>query len=314
MEGQNVMVLWFSFGGAAMLALAAIWMFRRRTAYLGPVKEELKKEKQWLRRGEYSAAMVKGRQNLELLLKLTAEVNGIQIDNTAPDVGNGNRNGRYDKRGGGRGRKRSLVMTNQEFCRYLGDEGYLDRVARWELNQVRIIGNKAVHENFASKDEAWNQFQYLEDLVKLIGERSANPGQRKSQQRKERDGRNRQNDRNRYLPSDQKKAGGPEKPQNQNKPAGKNDQPGKAGQKKKKGQQDQAESKKKDVQKNQTESKKKDVQKNQAESKKKDVQKNRAESKKKNGQDNNQGKQPQVKQGQEKQAQAKYQLENQSQA
>ena len=47
-------------------------------AHLAPVKRELKKEKQWLRRGEYNAAMVKGRQNLELFLKLVAEFNPHQ--------------------------------------------------------------------------------------------------------------------------------------------------------------------------------------------------------------------------------------------
>ena len=56
--------------------------------HLAPVKRELKKEKQWLRRGEYNAAMVKGRQNLELFLKLVAEFNGIELDNSAQAMAN----------------------------------------------------------------------------------------------------------------------------------------------------------------------------------------------------------------------------------
>ena len=88
MEGQIQMVLMAAGIVAVVGLIVAFVIYRRRTAYLGPVKEELQKEKAWLRRGEYNAAMVKGRQNLELLLKLVAEKNGIQLDNTAQAVAN----------------------------------------------------------------------------------------------------------------------------------------------------------------------------------------------------------------------------------
>ena len=52
--------------------LAALWRKTNHGAFLGEVRRELKKERSWLRRGEYNAAMVKGRQNLELLLKSVA--------------------------------------------------------------------------------------------------------------------------------------------------------------------------------------------------------------------------------------------------
>jgi len=86
MEGQQSMVLWIMFAAGMMFSVLLImaWIFIKRTAYLSPVKRELKKEKQWLRRGEYNAAMVKGRQNLELLFKVVAANNGIRLDNTAP--------------------------------------------------------------------------------------------------------------------------------------------------------------------------------------------------------------------------------------
>lgn len=172
-------------GGLAVLGvLLAVVLVTKRTAYLGPVKEELQKEKMWLRRGEYNAAMVKGRQNLELLLKLVAEKNGIQLDNTAQAVANAKeeseRRGRTNRGGRGKAKK---VMTHQQFYRWLSENGYLDRVARWEMNQVRIIGNKAVHENFADKDDAWNQYNYLEDILKTVTEKSQKPGRR--QERKD---------------------------------------------------------------------------------------------------------------------------------
>lgn len=189
MEGQYNLVLWFLAAMAAGSLTAVFWTKKKHMAYLSIVRRELKKEKQWLRRGEYNAAMVKGRQNLELLLKSVAEFNGIQIDNTAQDRNNsgGGRNGGgkngnskngKGRNGGGRNsgnrrrnyRGRNDSMTNQEFCRWLADNGHLDRVAKWELNQIRIIGNKAVHENFDSKDEAWNQYNYLEDIFKIFSE------------------------------------------------------------------------------------------------------------------------------------------------
>ena len=180
------MILLLAGGLAVFGVLVLVVLMTKRTAYLGPVKEELQKEKMWLRRGEYNAAMVKGRQNLELLLKLVAEKNGIQLDNTAQAVANAkeeeerqSKNGR--KKRGGHG-KTKRVMTHQQFNRWLADNGYLDRVAKWEMNQVRLIGNKAVHENYADKDDAWNQYNYLEDILKTVTERSQNPN--KHQERK----------------------------------------------------------------------------------------------------------------------------------
>ncbi|MBE5972664.1 MAG: DUF4145 domain-containing protein [Lachnoclostridium sp.] len=156
-------------GGLAVAAvLAAVILVKTRTAYLGPVKEELQKEKAWLRRGEYNAAMVRGRQNLELLLRLVAEKNGIKLDNSVKE-------------------STSKVMTYHRFNRWLADNGYIDRVARWEMNQVRMIGNKAVHENYADKDDAWNQFNYLEDVLKTITERSQNPKKRQEQRKQQDD-------------------------------------------------------------------------------------------------------------------------------
>ena len=72
MNGQQLAPMTVGFAIAVVLILV-IGFFRRKRnmiAHLAPVKRELKKEKQWLRRGEYNAAMVKGRQNLELFLKL----------------------------------------------------------------------------------------------------------------------------------------------------------------------------------------------------------------------------------------------------
>ena len=163
-------------GGLAVVAvLAAVILMKNRTAYLGPVREELQKEKAWLRRGEYNAAMVRGRQNLELLLKLVAEKNGIRLDNSAKAQEEAERQNQN------RGKKTPRVMTHHQFNRWLSENGYIDRVARWELNQVRVIGNKAVHENYADKDDAWNQFNYLEDVLKTITERSQNPKKRQEQ-------------------------------------------------------------------------------------------------------------------------------------
>ena len=163
-------------GGLAVVAvLAAVILMKNRTAYLGPVKEELQKEKAWLRRGEYNAAMVRGRQNLELLLKLVAEKNGIRLDNSAKAQEEAERQNQN------KGKKTPQVMTHHQFNRWLSENGYIDRVARWELNQVRVIGNKAVHENYADKDDAWNQFNYLEDVLKTITERSQNPKKRQEQ-------------------------------------------------------------------------------------------------------------------------------------
>ena len=163
-------------GGLAVVAvLAVVILVKNRTAYLGPVREELQKEKAWLRRGEYNAAMVRGRQNLELLLKLVAEKNGIRLDNSAKAQEEAERQNQN------KGKKTSKVMTHHQFNRWLSENGYIDRVARWELNQVRVIGNKAVHENYADKDDAWNQFNYLEDVLKTITERSQNPKKRQEQ-------------------------------------------------------------------------------------------------------------------------------------
>lgn len=93
--------------------------------------------------------MVKGRQNLELFLKLVAEFNGIELDNSAQAMANA----RSSSDGRGQretyrmnGRKRQRVMTFQQFGWWLDENGYLDRVGKWELNEIRVIGNKAVHE------------------------------------------------------------------------------------------------------------------------------------------------------------------------
>lgn len=175
---------------AALLVLLAVLIFRKRTAYLEPVKRELRKEKQWLRRGEYNAAMVKGRQNLELLLKLVAEKNGIQLDNTAKAQANAremeerqNQGGRGSQDVRRRHKKNLSVMTHHQFNGWMTENGYLDRVARWEMNQVRIIGNKAVHENYSEKEDAWNQYNYLEDILKTVTEKSQKPGKRQERKR-----------------------------------------------------------------------------------------------------------------------------------
>ncbi len=180
MEGQQSMVLWIMFAAGMMFSVLLImaWIFIKRTAYLSPVKRELKKEKQWLRRGEYNAAMVKGRQNLELLFKVVAANNGIRLDNTAAAQANA-RSGQ-ERNYGRRGRSgRNRVMTHQQFGWWMEENGYLDRVAKWEMNQVRLIGNKAVHENFISKEDAWNQYNYLEDILKLVSEKHPVGGKRK---------------------------------------------------------------------------------------------------------------------------------------
>ena len=174
MEGQLHMFLLIP-AAALVLVVCGMLLFKfRRAAQLGIVRREMKKEKQWLRRGEYNAAMVKGRQNLELLLKIVAELDGIQLDNTAQAVAAARNSGANRRRSG-----RQKVMTNQEYCRYLGDRGWLDRVARWELNQIRILGNRAVHENFSSKEEAWNQYTYLQDILKIVSDKNLQAGRRK---------------------------------------------------------------------------------------------------------------------------------------
>ena len=166
-------------GALAALALAAasgfFWKRKNIAAHLSPVRRELKKEKAWLRRGEYNAAMVKGRQNLELLLKLVAEFHGIQLDNTAQAVANAKAGPEKNVFLAHRrqGRRVKKVMTHQQFGWWLDANGYLDRVGKWELNEIRLIGNKAVHENYASKEDAWSQYNYLEDVFKLISEKNA---------------------------------------------------------------------------------------------------------------------------------------------
>ena len=179
MNGQQLAPMTVGFAIAVVLILV-IGFFRRKRnmiAHLAPVKRELKKEKQWLRRGEYNAAMVKGRQNLELFLKLVAEFNGIELDNSAQAMANA----RSSSDGRGQretyrmnGRKRQRVMTFQQFGWWLDENGYLDRVGKWELNEIRVIGNKAVHENYDSREDAWNQYNYMEDLLKIVSDRHAN--------------------------------------------------------------------------------------------------------------------------------------------
>ena len=173
MNEQQLAPICAGFAVAVVLFLVIGYFLRKRnmTAHLAPVKRELKKEKQWLRRGEYNAAMVKGRQNLELFLKLVAEFNGIELDNSAQAMANA-KNG-PDRRGQREtyrmnGRKRQRVMTFQQFGWWLDENGYLDRVGKWELNEIRVIGNKAVHENYDSKEDAWNQYNYMEDLLKIV--------------------------------------------------------------------------------------------------------------------------------------------------
>ncbi len=179
MNGQQLAPICAGFAVAVVLFLVIGYFLRKRnmTAHLAPVKRELKKEKQWLRRGEYNAAMVKGRQNLELFLKLVAEFNGIELDNSAQAMANAKSG--PDGRGQREtyrmnGRKRQRVMTFQQFGWWLDENGYLDRVGKWELNEIRVIGNKAVHENYDSKEDAWNQYNYMEDLLKIVSDRHTN--------------------------------------------------------------------------------------------------------------------------------------------
>lgn len=179
MNGQQLAPMCAGFAVAVVLFLVIGYFLRKRnmTAHLAPVKRELKKEKQWLRRGEYNAAMVKGRQNLELFLKLVAEFNGIELDNSAQAMANAKSG--PDGRGQREsyrmnGRKRQRVMTFQQFGWWLDENGYLDRVGKWELNEIRVIGNKAVHENYVSKEDAYNQYNYMEDLLKIVSDRHAN--------------------------------------------------------------------------------------------------------------------------------------------
>ena len=179
MNGQQWAPMCAGFAVAVVLFLVLGYFLRKRdmTAHLAPVKRELKKEKQWLRRGEYNAAMVKGRQNLELFLKLVAEFNGIELDNSAQAMANAKSG--PDGRGQREtyrmnGRKRQRVMTFQQFGWWLDENGYLDRVGKWELNEIRVIGNKAVHENYDSREDAWNQYNYMEDLLKIVSDRHTN--------------------------------------------------------------------------------------------------------------------------------------------
>ena len=179
MNGQQWAPMCAGFAVAVVLFLVLGYFLRKRdmTAHLAPVKRELKKEKQWLRRGEYNAAMVKGRQNLELFLKLVAEFNGIELDNSAQAMANAKSG--PDGRGQREtyrmnGRKRQRVMTFQQFGWWLDENGYLDRVGKWELNEIRVIGNKAVHENYVSKEDAWNQYNYMEDVLRIVADRHAN--------------------------------------------------------------------------------------------------------------------------------------------
>ena len=179
MNGQQWAPICAGFAVAVVLFLVLGYFLRKRdmTAHLAPVKRELKKEKQWLRRGEYNAAMVKGRQNLELFLKLVAEFNGIELDNSAQAMANAKSG--PDGRGQREtyrmnGRKRQRVMTFQQFGWWLDENGYLDRVGKWELNEIRVIGNKAVHENYVSKEDAWNQYNYMEDVLRIVADRHAN--------------------------------------------------------------------------------------------------------------------------------------------
>lgn len=132
MNGQQWAPMCAGFAVAVVLFLVLGYFLRKRdmTAHLAPVKRELKKEKQWLRRGEYNAAMVKGRQNLELFLKLVAEFNGIELDNSAQAMANAKSG--PDGRGQREtyrmnGRKRQRVMTFQQFGWWLDENGYLDR-------------------------------------------------------------------------------------------------------------------------------------------------------------------------------------------
>lgn len=260
MEGQQSMVLWIMFAagmGFAVLLIMA-WIFIKRTAYLSPVKRELKKEKQWLRRGEYNAAMVKGRQNLELLLKVVAANNGIRLDNTAAAQANA-RSGQ-ERNQGRRGRPgRNRVMTHQQFGWWMEENGYLDRVAKWEMNEVRLIGNKAVHENFISKEDAWNQYNYLEDILKLVSEKHPVCKKRKSGSRSrgpERGPRvpeteNRKGSQKKNGKETGSKNGAAEKPENEKKP-GNGKKPGTG---KGTGQPEKKQSEKKQPEKKQTEKK-----------------------------------------------------------
>ncbi len=209
MQGQEHVVLWVFAALAVAAALALLWFkVLKRAVYLGPVRREMKKEKQWLRRGEYNAAMVKGRQNLEMLLNLVAELNGIQLDNTAQAVANARLAQANGGRNKNRGRGKKNIMTYQQFGWWLDEKGYLDRVAKWELNEIRLIGNRAVHENYSSKEEAWNQYRYLEDLLKILSE--SHPIRQRGQDVARRQNARRQNARQNH-PNGQQKQGGHKK-------------------------------------------------------------------------------------------------------
>ena len=144
MNGQQWAPMCAGFAVAVVLFLVLGYFLRKRdmTAHLAPVKRELKKEKQWLRRGEYNAAMVKGRQNLELFLKLVAEFNGIELDNSAQAMANAKSG--PDGRGQREtyrmnGRKRQRVMTFQQFGWWLDENGYLPLSASFHLCHGRLL-------------------------------------------------------------------------------------------------------------------------------------------------------------------------------
>ena len=67
------------------------------------------------------------------------------------------------------------VMTFQQFGWWLDENGYLDRVGKWELNEIRVIGNKARYmKTMFPKEDAWNQYNYMEDLLRIVADRHAN--------------------------------------------------------------------------------------------------------------------------------------------
>ena len=68
MNGQQWAPMCAGFAVAVVLFLVLGYFLRKRdmTAHLAPVKRELKKEKQWLRRGEYNAASFRQQTHLRL--------------------------------------------------------------------------------------------------------------------------------------------------------------------------------------------------------------------------------------------------------
>ena len=79
-------------------------------------------------------------------------------------------------------------MRFQQFGLWLDENGYLDRVGKWELNEIRVIGNKAVHENYDSREDAWNQYNYKEDLLKIVSDRHTNRHRQRAGDQKKPDG------------------------------------------------------------------------------------------------------------------------------